>query len=885
MIAMPGGSKIAIRRSTLFYGLKGYYKLDDVQDSSALDSFGTNQLAVLDVSQGYSGKIETSYLFNNTNYQKAYSSNMHEYENISISCWIKCNNVSAYGGVVTNFNTHVEDLNVYGYDLCITDTGLLVWIVREGNYEDGTCNTWTTNEMDDDNWHLIVCTFDGNYAKIYVDGNLNNTSNLWKHKIIYCVEDQFVIGNRTGADDIQFGGYIDEVGIWNRALTSTEVAELYNGGNGNAYPFAIADSLLKNIVSYWKLDETSGLPQDSIGGHHIVTNNGVILNSTGKIGKAGLFEHANNDYLIATSDSDLEFYNKNFSFSAWIYPNVIPTSGSIHGIIGGDGYSAHLNVISYEGDYLKLRVEGETFGGTCDISINSGTWYHVVATYNHDTSINNIVYYVNGSSEIESKDISVNSGAASKWIGARNDGWDSVYTFDGLIDEVGIWNKALTPNEISRLYNNGIGNTYPFTSVSAPSILLDGSTMGWYLYDQPSTITLTDSSVSKWMDVLGSGRNLEASTNASTWPKIDASGISFLDVDNELQDLFSYTTPCFVYAVIRQNSWTDGNTIFNSPAGPRLKQTTPTPSVWAYQGVWGLNNNEFTLGEWKILRWQLNGANSKIICNNGDPAINNATGGSLNSFYIGSATVAANVSYKEIILRKGDTPAQETAIYNYLATKYNIVSPPPSVLFDGSTFGWYKTDNLSTITKDASNYVSQWSDLSGAGNHLTESTQTYQPIYTVEGLSFDGNDILSNESISLGITIYAYMVMKMPTMVEYTYPAQFDGNVYLQVAGNPDSLKMRGGSAFSEELANGKNSWAIYRVLFNGANSKYTYNANSSVDVSIDSVSMNEIAIGGGYSGYGAQIDVKELILRGKADSLADETAIYNYLANKYNIT
>ena len=44
----------------------------------------------------------------------------------------------------------------------------------------------------------------------------------------------FTIGNFVG---LFYDGLIDEVGVWNRALSGSEVAELYNGGSGDPYPF------------------------------------------------------------------------------------------------------------------------------------------------------------------------------------------------------------------------------------------------------------------------------------------------------------------------------------------------------------------------------------------------------------------------------------------------------------------------------------------------------------------------------------------------------------------------------------------------------------------------------------------------------------------------
>ena len=112
------------------------------------------------------------------------------------------------------------------------------------------------NNLDDGNWHHVIATYDGNVSKIYVDGSISayrtigaqvvgNTVSLTVGKLI----------NGDGNDYGYFDGLIDEVGLWNRALTAEEVTKLYNDGKGLPYevievsPEDCSDLTLKECIA------------------------------------------------------------------------------------------------------------------------------------------------------------------------------------------------------------------------------------------------------------------------------------------------------------------------------------------------------------------------------------------------------------------------------------------------------------------------------------------------------------------------------------------------------------------------------------------------------------------------------------------------------------
>ena len=103
------------------------------------------------------------------------------------------------------------------------------------------------NAMWDGNWHLAAGTYDGATVRLYVDGNEVGSGTPTSGSITYGLagNDNFAIGNYSGAaeciEDTNFSGDIDEVRVYSRALTATEIGRLA-ASNGPTPPDLVPDS-------------------------------------------------------------------------------------------------------------------------------------------------------------------------------------------------------------------------------------------------------------------------------------------------------------------------------------------------------------------------------------------------------------------------------------------------------------------------------------------------------------------------------------------------------------------------------------------------------------------------------------------------------------------
>jgi len=218
-----------------------------------------------------------------------------------------------------------------------------------------------------------------------------------------------------------------------------------------------------NLVSYYKLDEGSGDAIDSAGSNNldlfgiVPSQDGIILNSR------GVYSNTSN-YLtninVMSFDSEIAF-----SMSFWVYREAVVSSVNQRIIAAGDTHNGGFGISVNLDDNNVIRVDTHrtgvgNLGGLIFStgSFSNETWTYVVVNHFSDRSLE---LYINGvldgSSVHSSTAVSADNDIT---IGKRI--WNNGLPLeDARVDEVGIWNRTLSASEISELYNNGTGLTFP----------------------------------------------------------------------------------------------------------------------------------------------------------------------------------------------------------------------------------------------------------------------------------------------------------------------------------------------------------------------------------------------------------------------------------------
>ena len=203
----------------------------------------------------------------------------------------------------------------------------------------------------------------------------------------------------------------------------------------------------EGLVLYLPFDEGNGdISKDRSGkGNNAILKDGAAWTKDGKYESAVLLDGVKSAVAVEHSD-DLDL-DKQYTIEAWVYPHDV--AGAYKGIItkedwdNGKGYYlGQLNQEIYFG-FNKGAHEVQTSGK--NFATNK-QWYHVAGTYDAGLASNNFKIYING--------VLVKEGGGSTAPIPHTEtldvGWihDLVGFFSGIIDEVAIYRRVLTAEEI-----------------------------------------------------------------------------------------------------------------------------------------------------------------------------------------------------------------------------------------------------------------------------------------------------------------------------------------------------------------------------------------------------------------------------------------------------
>jgi len=224
--------------------------------------------------------------------------------------------------------------------------------------------------------------------------------------------------------------------------------------------FVSAD-LDDNIKAYWKLDETSGsVALDSVSGNFNGTNNDLTLNPTGLIG--GSYNFSTIISNLTMSDSTWNSSN-NMTLSFWILFNENTTeNANIWYWEDTDTVPQCIWRLASASDMITTCFDS---GGSDFVfstsGYDTGIYNHYVLQITNDGT-GNATLWLNG--VVVGNDNTVNfthTGAKITHVfGDYGGGGGAGPSFNGSLDEIGWWDRYLTPSEIQELYNNSSGVTY-----------------------------------------------------------------------------------------------------------------------------------------------------------------------------------------------------------------------------------------------------------------------------------------------------------------------------------------------------------------------------------------------------------------------------------------
>jgi hypothetical protein len=214
-------------------------------------------------------KFEPFLSVNGTDYKDISPKDSLSLENFAIAAWIKTNqtNLTEPAHIVNKggFNNEDKGKNMnYG-----------IWLSKNGNVQGGFENedgevfeVTSTTRYNDGKWHYILLSYDGILLRLYVDGKQVSAKYIGGVIPDKNGDQPLRIGANSLDEDKFFSGKVDEVRLWNRGLTNSEIAEIYSNGTfntiGQVYYQDFKNIFNIAVAADWGCDENATKTAENI---------------------------------------------------------------------------------------------------------------------------------------------------------------------------------------------------------------------------------------------------------------------------------------------------------------------------------------------------------------------------------------------------------------------------------------------------------------------------------------------------------------------------------------------------------------------------------------------------------------------------------------------
>ena len=584
-------------------------------------------------------------------------------ESYTISLWYK---TTVAGGFKTLINLGA---NTYRFCLLSATLGRITFGAGNSSTITVTYN-WmpTAGAINDGNWHHICIVQDSSGGSVnltpYVDGSPSGSA---------AGTTPAVTENNNRIGDGHYGGVdgnIDEVAIFSRALSASEVTTLYNSGApGNLM------ALDNKPYAYYPLGEQA--------------RRGSEWQFPNEVLQSQVFDFDGTDDVVDLGTGLIGDGTKSISF--WIKRNSGSPSndGGIFTIVESGSPSSYISIALWQ-DLIQSSIGNSTnHKGSTTIAVD--TWYHVMVV--KDSSATTAIY-VNGVAETLS--------TGGSWVGAIDQPQAKIggisysstsYNFQGEISNVAVWYSDQSTN-IANIYNNGSPQSSYTTTPTA-----------WYKLNATSNYAGLNPNFHNALSFDGSSDYIDAGnptelqlTGALTfsgWIKTSSATYQLMISKDDV------TNRCYNFGLL--NTGEVYGQVFSSGSATTVQTTT----TWK-DGNW--HHIAFVYIPSTSMEIFIDG-NSEILSTSSIPAsIDNDPA----NFNIGRRTDGAryfNGSLSNVAIWTQAISAEDVL---YL---YNGGTPQTSLSFE--PLSWWKLDNLTTGIQDSGSASNN-----GTNNGATEVTDS-----------------------------------------------------------------------------------------------------------------------------------------------------------------
>ncbi|BCU79172.1 LamG-like jellyroll fold domain-containing protein [Luteolibacter sp. LG18] len=589
-----------------------YYKFSDGVTAPApkdtavnIGSFGTPGNALYSATVTHAtggampGNANKAATFNGRGFALPYNAEFNSAGSFSVEMWIQPSAVPATGGLVCPTASFHEN----------TGTGRAGWLIYQGDAATGfNFRTYNLNGstpavnitsgagVTAGSWHHVVATWDSaaGVGKLYVNGALKATSAATTFAPNF--DKPFTLGARSD-DAFVWQGSIDEPAYYTAALSDAQVLAHYNNGVNASPPTAYnAVVAADSPLGYWRLDEPVFNPTIPVatnlgtlgaaanGGYH-----GGTVNVAGPDSSSGFSGMGSGNTAVSCDGIDgyvgsaLSLLNDRSAFTVmgWVKrPSVSPSTRG--------GYFGQNDLLEFGEADAGANIEAwiNATGGNvkaANVPADDSTWGFIVLTGN---GTNNSLY-VNGTLVgTRNATVSTYGNNAFKF----NIGGGGIFNtagdfFHGVIDEVAVFDKAVTPGRVMQLYAAAQGAVPP--SSADPVLTPSGQVMEGQAFSLSVDPSGTPPFTYQWkrdgVDIPGAtGTTLSVASATVNPANPQQPSVYSVSITNEVNTLTVSSSiqivPGFVWTAAGGGTWDEGITTSWKTL------TTGTPTTYGNYG-------------------------------------------------------------------------------------------------------------------------------------------------------------------------------------------------------------------------------------------------------------------------------------------------------------
>jgi hypothetical protein len=450
-----------------------YWRLGESSGTTVADSSGNNRNGTKSgtgVTLGQPGALDgdpdTSYDFAGGNSDYVYDNGAPSYLDgrlaVTVSVWVKSDVTGVDRGIITGHNAVDSTDNHLGfrYDASGASSGrssLIKASVRNllGQFQ----QLESSGSVQTTDWqHLVLVWSTAANLKLYINGVEDTGAMLVGGPLLGTLDVNTLRVGFHNRDPANWNGHIDEVAIFGTALTSQEVLELYNA-SAPQYDSLADGYSSNNPYAWWRLNEQTGasVAVDEIGNNHGTYQNGTLAGQTGAPVESGNLAanfDGNNDRVSAGTFS---VSGNAITLLAWFRADTFNVNDArILSKATGTSEWQHYWMLSTiaSGSETRLRFRVRTGGSTSTLiagsgALSPGAWVFAAAVYDGS----NMILYKDGVEvgRVAKSGALNTSSSTNVWIG-DNPPTAGSRPFDGTLDEVAIFDHALSAAQIAAIY-------------------------------------------------------------------------------------------------------------------------------------------------------------------------------------------------------------------------------------------------------------------------------------------------------------------------------------------------------------------------------------------------------------------------------------------------